>query len=966
MRKISSFKIIFYIGLSALILLSNSQRSYAGCTGTPTACSSLVQGSCATCGCTWNTATCSNDGACSSNSTSTNCNNCSCAGCSWGGTSCPWVAGWDGSEWKLEHEAFPFAAFKGVSSTTYDSLPTLKCIEGEAKIKIYEGLPEHTYLKDFTLYKIRGQEGFLKPDLEGIPRIINEQRTPDRCISSITTEENDCIPDIAKYDETFWEPPFDETKEEDWIEIEFDNIESDSPKLYVVARKQPFLTTYYEYMAHMMGKEQFYLFSDLSQKSLIKNIISNWWDENLKMKVEVWNGNTWKNSGLISAGYHMPSSGADDFLISLNNSSNNSNNLKVRFKFLTGGFGIDYVALDTTKDPEIQKELIIPTEILFNDKAIVDYRSIEMQYDDSLLLTYNCEENDKFYFAIDGYYLLDNFQEEREKNKICAWSELIHFFLSGKENVVKNAQEKGLYKDVSCMSSFTEEEIYQQQKICPIYYAFWLLIIIITAAILYLLLYGKITKNSFISLTVSISLIYSASFFALSTHATSTCRNTINCSNCIEADCNTCSQCTWVAANCSSTPSACTTHNNQSDCTACGCTWEDNVAPSFTSFGDDGPKNPGTNITFSTTASDSNTGDTIKLVVCKTQGVTGSACDGGSSDTLCTSSYVSSNPSCSYTIPTPTPDASYNVYPYIFDSYDLGSDSSLQGTLDTYTVSNVAPTISNVTLNSGSAIDLTAGSTKSVTLTATVTDNNSCVDISSVLGYVYRSGITYTGCDTSVEANNNYCYSDITCTVDTGTCTGDTDSSATYTCTTNLQYFADPTDANTQYPDNTWLSTIKAIDDNSATGNSEVSQGVEMNSLMAFNITTEINYGSLGVGESNNPLDRITTITPTGNIGLDHEVSGPANMCTDFPTCAGGTIAIGYQKYALSASTSYDSSTSLTTSDVPVYTNVPKPTSGTPTTKNIWWGMLVPEGTSAGTYDGNINIVGFKSDPLNW
>jgi len=223
-----------------------------------------------------------------------------------------------------------------------------------------------------------------------------------------------------------------------------------------------------------------------------------------------------------------------------------------------------------------------------------------------------------------------------------------------------------------------------------------------------------------------------------------------------------------------------------------------------------------------------------------------------------------------------------------------------------------------------------------------------------------------TGCSSSTDIDNNNCYPEVTCTVDTGTCTGSTDASATYTCTANLQYFADPTDANTQYPDDTWLSTLKATDNNSATGLAEVSQGVEMNSLMGFNITTEINYGSLGIGESNDPLDRITTITPTGNIGLDHEVYGPANMCTDFPVCSGSTIPIAYQKYALSESTSYTSATALTTTEATVSTNVPKPTSTSPTTKSIWWGMLVPELTDPGTYDGSITITGMKSDVLNW
>jgi hypothetical protein len=392
-----------------------------------------------------------------------------------------------------------------------------------------------------------------------------------------------------------------------------------------------------------------------------------------------------------------------------------------------------------------------------------------------------------------------------------------------------------------------------------------------------------------------------------------------------------------------------------------------NTPPSFTSFSNDGPKNPGTTITFSTTASDSDVED-IKLVVCKTSGVSGTSCDGGGSDTWCSSSLVASNPTCEHSINSVMPDTSYNAYPYIFDARDLASDSSTQGTNVTFTVNNVSPVVSTVTINGGIAINLVANSTKAVTLTATITDNNSCDggEIASVLGYAYRSGIGYSGCDTSGEANSNNCYPEVSCSVVGESCTGDTDASADYTCTVNLQYYADPTDDNTKFPTEYWMSSIKATDNNSATSTSEVSVGVKLNSLIAFNITTEVNYGSLSVGQSNDPLDRTTIITPTGNVGLDHEVYGPANMCTDFPTCSGATIPISYQKYSLIPSTSYASASTLSTSSTEVETNVPKVTTGTPTTKSIWWGMLVPTGTSPGTYEGDINITGIKGEIIDW
>lgn len=397
-----------------------------------------------------------------------------------------------------------------------------------------------------------------------------------------------------------------------------------------------------------------------------------------------------------------------------------------------------------------------------------------------------------------------------------------------------------------------------------------------------------------------------------------------------------------------------------------------NHAPSFTAVSNDAPKDPGATVTWSTTASDSTDSDTVKLIVCKTTGLTGDACDGGAGDTWCSSSQVASNPTCGYSIPSVYPDDTYNAYVYIVDGHNFPATGTYQESNVTFVVNNTSPVVSAVTINGGSAITLTESTTKAVTLTATVTDNNSCYgsEIATVYGYAYRSGVTYASCDTSGDANNDKCYPEITCTVVGGSCTDNTDASANYTCTVNIYYYADPTDTGTEYPSDTWLDTIKAIDDDAASHNLEVSTGVVMNSLLAFEIgytvTSSINYGNLGVGEKNDPLDKVTTTTPTGNIGLDQEHSG-SSMCTNYPTCSGGTpITVGYQHFALVASTAYASGTPLTGSATEYELNVPKVRGGTVTTKDVWWGIEIPAGTAIGTYSGANTISAVKGETTNW
>ena len=381
-----------------------------------------------------------------------------------------------------------------------------------------------------------------------------------------------------------------------------------------------------------------------------------------------------------------------------------------------------------------------------------------------------------------------------------------------------------------------------------------------------------------------------------------------------------------------------------------------NHNPSFTASSVSAAVNPGGTITWSTISSDPD-GNTIKLLVCKTQAMSSGSCTGGA---WCSSSLVSSNASCNYVPTAPYADGSYNAYPYIVDQFNLGATGIYQGDVKAFTVNNVAPSVSSVRLNSDAAISLTESTTTNVEIVARVTDDNGCLDkkggdeVSSVKAYLYRSGVAYTGCDTSGEANANYCYPEITCSV-TKSCENGL---ATYSCNASVQYYADPTTANTLFPTENWLSTAKATDDNSDVGTG-VSTGVELNTLVGGDTTpTTLDFGSLAVGGSNDPLDKTLTHFPTGNVGIDITIkANTASMCTNYSTCTGGTpIPISHQKYSLSSSTAYSSGTILTTTAVESEINIGKQTTSTAPTKQTWWGIYIPSATLPGVYNG-LNVI---------
>ena len=380
------------------------------------------------------------------------------------------------------------------------------------------------------------------------------------------------------------------------------------------------------------------------------------------------------------------------------------------------------------------------------------------------------------------------------------------------------------------------------------------------------------------------------------------------------------------------------------------------IPPSFTEMSNNGPKNPGSAISFTANAEDAD-GKNLKLVVCKTAGLDGEECDGGESDTYCESTLTPSYPSCTWDIPTVYPDGSYNAYPYIFNSEGIASEDALQGAAHTFGVNNVAPTIPNVGIIGiplDNTIRLVTDDTKEVKISTTISDNNGCAnnEIASVKAYFYRSGVGYSSCSQSAHSNPNNCYPEISCTLNTGSCSG---ASQTHTCTTNLVHYADSTETGSPFDAQDWVVTIKAIDNGLGTAGTNPQTtlkhvgGFHVGNLLAFSVTPSLDYGIKEVNQSS--MGSQITVTSGGNIAQNHSLWGE-DMCQDYPICNNYSIEVGAQRYATSSSINYENATPLAYNPTPVYTNLAKQTTSTPTTVSIWWGIKVPLGTPVGGYDG--------------
>ena len=457
----------------------------------------------------------------------------------------------------------------------------------------------------------------------------------------------------------------------------------------------------------------------------------------------------------------------------------------------------------------------------------------------------------------------------------------------------------------------------------------------------------------------------------------------------------------WICDHNGSSPRCSATYTQGSHATNSS-PFEVNHRPSFSAFTDNSPANPGQAVTFTSTASDGDTSgvaDTVFLTVCATAGfsTTTNACTG---TTLATSTVsVASDATAVYTIIIPTQDTNYSAFGYVIDSHGFEASGGSQGSDSTLSVNNVAPTVAGASISVNGGLNLILSNelaeTTGYTLTFTTSDDNSCEAVGGgsadeITDYdlsLYRSGIGSTTCAvTAGSYNPNNCYPsgvatttwNLSCTPNVGTCLNAQDTDMTWSCTFPLWYIADPTDgiaSTTQYSAQNWVAQVRGVDDDTAIGSStESATGVEVESFLAFALNTlSIPYGSLEPGQQTDPLVATTTISATGNVGLDKDVTGES-MCTNYTNAspcavsATSTIPESEQVFA-TTKTAYSSATPLSSSTPQVVQiNVPKSTgTTTPASANAYWGIRVPGTiTFAGDYTGENTFTAIVSNSSEW
>ena len=253
------------------------------------------------------------------------------------------------------------------------------------------------------------------------------------------------------------------------------------------------------------------------------------------------------------------------------------------------------------------------------------------------------------------------------------------------------------------------------------------------------------------------------------------------------------------------------------------------------------------------------------------------------------------------------------------------------------------PTFGAISLNGGLPISLVPGTTTAVTVLGTVTDFNGTSDITNATATIYRSGA-----GAACTANNNNCY---IASTENGMCafTNCAGNSCDLSCTVDVFFHADPTDADT-YEGEEWLAFAE-VEDFSNGYDFASAPGVELNTLRALSVDSLINYGSLAADSDTGSFNPTTTVTNLGNVPINIDIEG-----NDLTDGASSQITADNQKVATSTFT-YSACVSCqqlsTSTPVTLGINLSKPSTVSPPVETeVYWGIAVPFTASNAAHTG--------------
>ena len=237
-------------------------------------------------------------------------------------------------------------------------------------------------------------------------------------------------------------------------------------------------------------------------------------------------------------------------------------------------------------------------------------------------------------------------------------------------------------------------------------------------------------------------------------------------------------------------------------------------------------------------------------------------------------------------------------------------------------------------------VNLTPHGIKHIYVMPTLNDSDGTSDIDHASVIFHRSGV---GTDCTEDPHN--CYHE--------TCSFSSSPSFHAVCDVPMQYYADATGEGTSFPTEYWQADMTVTDLGANTIQETLFQTLDVNPLLAVQIPSTLNFGTLHVGESTNSgTNTGMQMYQYGNTIANLQVSGTNMTCSSF-----GSIPVGNIKWSL-ADVGSDDVTVTPLSETPTTANLALSTIGAfggDESGFLFWNLVMPT-VAGGTCSGTITV----------
>jgi hypothetical protein len=218
-----------------------------------------------------------------------------------GGSSCPFVYSWTGSDWALEGEAIGTAFGKALELQTGTILRSVRKGENNVKARVTNERPETHYLNQLRCRVYEAEEN-TKVYLDNFENAwpVCQLDTP---IDAFDYSGRSILPELTNVDRNYWKSRLENislgSNFRDEIELTFDNPDLiDEASLVIHAINTRFSETVFQNIFGFLGDQSLSFIQAVENDPEMITIMNDWLEKS-SLKVDVWNGSEWIVAGRI-------------------------------------------------------------------------------------------------------------------------------------------------------------------------------------------------------------------------------------------------------------------------------------------------------------------------------------------------------------------------------------------------------------------------------------------------------------------------------------------------------------------------------------------------------------------------------------------------------------------------------------------------------------------------------------------